>query len=91
MNLRNIKKKITYELGAFLEDCSVVAAVGKKEAEAQIENLMNEAIELHDELRDKVGKVEGSAKEYYKKLTAEVEQKTDELYTRLSEAVKAAK
>ena len=54
MNLRNIKKKITYELGAFLEDCSVVAAVGKKEAEAQIENLMNEAIELHEEFRDKV-------------------------------------
>ena len=91
MNLRNIKKKITYELGAFLEDCSVVAAVGKKEAEAQIENLMNEAIELHEELRDKVNNVEGSAKEHFTKLWGEVEQKTDELYSRLSEAVKAAK
>ena len=52
---------------------------------------MNEAIELHEELRDKVNSVEGSTKEYFTKLWSEVEQKTDELYSRLSEAVKAAK
>lgn len=89
MNLRNIKKKITYELGAFIEDCSMVAAISPKASENEVEKLITEAIELHDELRDKVNKIEGNTKEYYTKLFKEVEERTDALYTKLSAAVKA--
>ena len=91
MNLRDIKKKITLELGAFLEDCSIVAAVSEKNIDKQVENLLNEAIELHDELRDKVGMAEGNVKEYYMNLIKEVEDKTDALYQKLSDAVTASK
>jgi len=90
MNLRDIKKKITVELGAFLEDCSIVATVSDKASDKDIENLLNEAIELHDELRNKVSKAEGNVKEYYKNLIKEVEDKTDALYQKLSDAVSAA-
>lgn len=91
MNLRDIKKKITYELSAFIEDCSMVAAVSPKASDAEVEKLMREAIELHDELRDKVNKAEGNVKKFYNDLFTEVETRTDALYTKLSEAVKVTK
>lgn len=91
MNLRYIKKKISYELGAFIEDCSMVATLSAKTSEKEIEKLMTEAINLHDELRDKVNMVEGDPKAYYQKLHKEVEERTDALYDKLSAAVKAVK
>ena len=52
---------------------------------------MEEAIDLYNELRDKVnGKVEGSKKAYYNELRKEVLSKTDALYEKLSAAVKEA-
>ena len=54
MNLRDIKKDIEYVLGAFLEDCSVVAASNAKVADSTVAELMEEAINLYNELRDKV-------------------------------------
>lgn len=90
MNLRDIKKDIEYVLGAFIEDCSVVAAVNEKVPEEKIAGLMEEAIELYNTLRDKVNaKREESAKTYFTALRKEILEKTDALYTRLSEAVSA--
>ena len=63
MNLRNIKKDIDYVLSAFIEDCSLVAAVNSKVTEDQASALMEEAVDLYNELRDKVGKVEGPARQ----------------------------
>ena len=40
MNLRDIKKDIEYVLGAFLEDCSVVASSNSKVAEGTVSELM---------------------------------------------------
>ena len=91
MNLRDIKKDIEYVLSAFVEDCSVVACVNPKVTDGSVSELMEEAIELYNELRDKVSaKVEGSKKAYYNDLRKEVLAKTDALYEKLSAAVKEA-
>ncbi len=88
MNLRGIKKDIEYVLGAFIEDCSVVAAVNEK-AGNNAEALMEEAVDLYNELRDKVNaKFEGSTKAYYTALRKEILTRTDALYEKLSAAVK---
>nr|AHF25439.1 hypothetical protein [uncultured bacterium Contig39] len=91
MNLRDIKKDIEYVLSAFVEDCSVVACVNPKVTDGSVSELMEEAIDLYNELRDKVNaKVEGSKKTYYNDLRKEVLTRTDALYEKLSAAVKEA-
>ena len=90
MNLRDIKKDIDYVLSAFIEDCTLVAAVNSKVSEEKASALMEEAVDLYNELRDKVGKVEGNARQYYNALRKEVLERTDALYEKLSAAVKKA-
>ena len=90
MNLRDIKKDIDYVLSAFIEDCSLVAAVNAKVPEEKASELMEKAVDLYNELRDKVNKVEGPAGKYYNALRKEVLEKTDALYEELSAAVKKA-
>ena len=90
MNLRDIKKDTEYVLSAFVEDCSVVVAVNDK-VDSQAAELMEEAINLYNELRDKVSaKVDGNKKAYFNSLRKEILEKTDALYTKLSEAVRDA-
>jgi len=91
MNLRDIKKDIEYVLSAFVEDCSVVAAVNSKASEDKIAELMEQAIDLYNELRDKVNaKAEGPKKAYYASLRKEILEKTNALYEQLSATVKAS-
>lgn len=88
MNLRDIKKDIAYILEAFIEDCTTVATVNSKVDEKAAE-LFEEAVSLYNELMDKVSaKIEGSKKAYYIALRKELLEKTDGLYTKLSDAVK---
>ena len=88
MNLRDIKKDIDYVLSAFIEDCTVCAAVNPKSDDKVIADLMEDAIDLYNELRDKVTvKIEGSKKAYFNNLRKEILERTDALYTKLSEAV----
>ena len=93
MNLRDIKKDIDYVLSAFIEDCTVCAAVNPKSDDKVIAGLMEDAVDLYNELRDKVTvKVEGSKKTYFNNLRKEILERTDALYTQLSDAVsKSAK
>ncbi|MCQ2174672.1 MAG: hypothetical protein MJY61_06025 [Bacteroidales bacterium] len=92
MNLRVIKKDIEYVLGAFIEDCSVVAAVKGQDADESVSALMDEAIDLYNELKDKVNaKIEGPKKAYFAGLRKEILTRTDALYEKLSEAVKSGK
>ena len=93
MNLRDIKKDIEYVLSAFVEDCSIVAAVNPKANEAAVGELMEKAIDLYNELRDKVAakNIEGSKKAYFNSLRKDILVKTDALYEELSAAVKNAK
>ena len=88
MNLRDIKKDIDYILSAFIEDCSLVAAVNSKVTEDKASELMEQAVDLYNELRDKVNKAEGPARQYYNALRKEVLELTDALYEALSAAVK---
>ncbi len=89
MNLRDIKKDIEYVLGAFIEDCSVVAAV-RPQTDEKVAALMEEAIDLYNALKDKVyARKEGSVKAYYASLRKEILEKTDALYDKLSETVKS--
>lgn len=90
MNLREIKKDIDYVLSAFIEDCTLVAAVNSKVGEDKASELMEEAVDLYNELRDKVNQVEGPARQYYNALRKEVLERTDALYEKLSAAVKKA-
>ena len=88
MNLRDIKKDIDYVLSAFIEDCTVCVAVNPKSDDKVISGLMEDAVDLYNELRDKVTvKVEGSKKAYFNGLRKEILERTDALYTKLSEAV----
>ena len=88
MNLRDIKKDIDYVLSALIEDSTVCAAVNPKSDDKVIADLMEDAVDLYNELRDKVTvKVEGSKKAYFNNLRKEILERTDALYTKLSEAV----
>ena len=89
-SLRGIKKDIDYVLSAFIEDCTLVAAMNSKVTEDKASELMEEAVDLYNELRDKVNRVEGPARQYYNALRKEVLERTDALYERLSAAVKKA-
>ena len=89
MNLRNIKKDIDYVLSAFVEDCATCVAVNPKVSDEAASSLMEEAIDLYNELRDKAAarKVEGNKKAYYNALRKEILERTDALYSKLSAVV----
>ena len=92
MNLRDIKKDIDYVLSAFIEDCTVCVAVNPKTDDKAVSDLMEEAVDLYNELRDKVAaKVEGPKKAYYNNIRKEILERTDALYARLSQAVASSK
>lgn len=65
MNLREIKKDIEYVLGAFIEDCSVFATVNPKSSEEEIEALVDEAVALYNDLKDRVNSKEAKGKAYF--------------------------
>ena len=89
MNLRDIKKDIEYVLSAFVEDCSVCAAVNPNASDEEIAKLMEEAINLYNDLRDKVNvNIDGSKKAYFAGLRKEILEETNALYEKLSETVK---
>lgn len=91
MNLRDIKKDIEYVLGAFIDDCSVFATVNPNAGDEELSGLLDEAIDLYNELKDKVNaKIEGPKGAYFSGLRKEVLEKTDALYEKLSEVVKKA-
>ena len=91
MNLRGIKKDIEYVLGAFIEDCSIFAAINPKASHDQISDLVDEGVALYNELKDRVNaKPEADAKAHYLQIRKDLLEKTDALYTKLSDIVKAA-
>ena len=63
MNLRDIKKDIEYVLSAFVDDCYFLAACNPSISDEGLSNLLDEAIELFNDLKDKVNaSFEGSKK-----------------------------
>lgn len=90
MNLRDIKKDIEYVIGAFIDDCSLFSALNQKADDEALGGLLDEAVKLYNDLRDKVNaKVEGKKSAYYAGIRQELLEKTDAMYQKLSELIKA--
>ena len=76
MNLRDIKKDIEYVVGAFIEDCSLFASLHSDSASESVENLLGKAVNLYNDLRDKVNsKTEKKNAAYYKAIRKELLEK----------------
>ena len=89
MNLRDIKKDIEYVIGAFIDDCSLFSSVNEKADDEALGALLDEAVNLYNDLKDKVNvKPEGAKGAYYASIRKELLEKTDGLYAKLSEVVK---
>ena len=89
MNLRDIKKDIEYVIGAFIDDCSLFSSVNEKADDEALGALLDEAVNLYNDLKDKVNvKPEGPKAAFYASIRKELLEKTDGLYDKLSEAVK---
>ena len=90
MNLRDIKKDIEYVMGAFIEDCHVFSVINPDASDQKLLGLYEEAVELYNDLMDKANakEIEGSKKAYFNGLRKEILEKTDDLYTKLSDLVK---
>lgn len=87
MNLRDIKKDIEFVIGAFIDDCSLFSSVNAKADDEALGGLLDEAVNLYNDLKDKAN-VKGGGKAYYASIRKELLEKTDELYGKLSEIVK---
>ena len=57
MNLREIKKDIDYIFSAFVEDCCYVAAQNSKLTGEKANELIDEAVEIYNSLRDKAARL----------------------------------
>ena len=91
MNLRDIKKDIEYVIGAFIDDCSLFSSVNNKADDEALGGLLDEAVNLYNDLKDKVNvKAEGAKGAYYASIRKELLEKTDGLYAKLSDIVKKA-
>ena len=89
MTLRDVKKDIEYVIGAFIDDCSIFSSVNAKADDEALGGLLDEAVSLYNDLKDKVNfKGEGKKGAYYASIRKELLEKTDGLYDQLSEAVK---
>ena len=88
MNLRDIKKDIEFFVGAFIDDCSLFLEL-KPQADAQaITDLIDKAVDLYNDSREKIGKAEGNKKNYFNGLREDVLKCLDGLYEQLSEIIK---
>ncbi len=87
-SLRGIKKDIEYVVGAFVDDCALFLTVNPGKNADAVTDLVDEAVDLYNDLRDKVGAAKGGGRSVYNAIRQELLEKTDDLYDRLSEAVK---
>ena len=88
MNLREVKKDIEYVVGSFVDDCTIFLESHPGKNAAEVTDLIEEAVDLYNDLRDRIGKPEGSKKAFYLGLRKELLEKVDALYDKLSAAVK---
>ena len=89
MNLRDIKKDIEYVIGSFVDDCALFLDTHPGKNADAIADLIDGAVDLYNELRDKVNSPEGDKRAFYDGVRKDLLEKTDDLYDKLSEAVKA--
>jgi hypothetical protein len=90
MNLRDIKKDIEFLIGDFVEDCLLFAMLHPEKDVNKVEDLINEASNLADELIEKVNHPAKDVKPraYYNRIGAELLTGLDGLCEKLSELAK---
>ena len=92
MNLRDFKKDVEYVVGEFVDDCTLFLAINPHKATDEVAAVIEEAVDLYNDLLDKANsKVEGAKSVYFNSIRKELLEKTNALYEKLSEMVKAAK
>ncbi|MBR0298655.1 MAG: hypothetical protein IJR01_06810 [Bacteroidales bacterium] len=90
MNLRDFKKDVEFFVGEFVEDCYYFIETHPDKATEEVVALLEEAVDLHNGLKDKAcEKVEGNKKLYFAGLRKELFEKVDALYEKLGEAIVA--
>jgi hypothetical protein len=90
MNLRVIKKDIEYFVGEFIDDCSLFVALNPHKDAEEISKIINEAVDLYNDLKDKVNNPEGNKKAYYNGIRKELFEKLDTLCEKLSDTITKA-
>ena len=90
MNLRDIKKDIEYVIGAFVDDCTLFLNVNPGRNAEEIANLIDKAVDLYNDLRDKVVKSAGAEKPKvcFNSIRKELLESVDALYDELAAAAK---
>ena len=92
MNLRDFKKDVEYIAGEFVDDCALFLCLNPNQDSEQIEGIIEEAVDLYNEMKDKANeKVDGNKRVYFAALRKEMVEKVDALYERLSAIIAAAK
>ena len=93
MTLRDFKKDVEYFVGEFVDDCSLFITLNPHKSTEKMAEVVSEAVDLYNDLKDKANaKVEPKMrKAWFAGLRKEMFEKTDALYEKLSEMVKAAK
>lgn len=89
MNLRVIKKDIDFFVSEFIDDCTLCMALNEECDEAKINEIIDEAVDLYNDLKDKVNHpAEGQKKKaYYSAVIKEMFEKLDALCEKLSGAI----
>jgi len=87
-SLRGIKKDIDYVIGAFVDDCGLFLSVHKGENVEEVAGLIDEAVDLFNDLRNRSVNPEGDKRAWYQAIRKELVEKVDALYDKLSAAVK---
>lgn len=88
MNLRDIKKDVEWVIGSYIDDCTLFLAYNSAKDPSKVADLIEEAVELNNSLRDKINHpAEGKKRAYYTEIVKELLVKVDELCEKLSAAV----
>ena len=88
MNLRDIKKDIEYFIGEFIDDCSLFIALNRQKANSEVSGIIDEAVDLYNDLKDKINHpAEGAKRSYYDNIRKEMLEKLDELSEKLSSVI----
>ena len=90
MNLRVFKKDIEFFIGEFIEDCELFIILNPHKNAEKIDEIVDEAVNLYNDLKQKAAHPEGNKKAYYNGLTKAMFEKLDELSEKLSTVVAEA-
>ena len=86
MNLRVFKKDIEFFVGEFIDDCALFIALNPHKDADEISDIVDEAVDLYNDLKQRANHPEGNKKAFYNGLTKEMFEKLDNLCEKLSAA-----